>query len=175
MNISPVNNNITTNYYNHTKTNNAPAFKGQFLEDDSWNYRDTGISTDIRDDINQFFKKYMSPGVNVATDVSHKVYYAPWYDGWQSINLLEVPKECCDDKNFYIINAKAIEDDVLDSMINYIKKCNISKKSEDFKQKLNKYINTKKAYFKKYEKAGRFSASYGVKLEILENMVRGYI
>ena len=45
----------TTNYYNHTKANNAPAFKGQFLDDDGWHLKQVDISTDRRNDINEFF------------------------------------------------------------------------------------------------------------------------
>ena len=176
-------NSITPNY-NYTKANQSPRFKGNFLincDYDVENYLHTSI--DKQKEINEFFKNYMSPGVNVVFDYTQHPNggsFAPWND--DDFKLTSVPREYLFDKKFYITNAKAIEDDILDLMFNSCKefiekKVNTIKEVEDdygLYNKLGKifdYISKQEDYLKADSTKGRLPISYESKLNLFKDFI----
>ena len=92
MRIQPITNNITTNYYNQTKANRTPQFKGKFNGDNPKNAK-----------IRNFFEQYMSPGCNVGhssryNDEGKEEYYSHYYPfnvRWTPhIELDDIPDNC---------------------------------------------------------------------------------
>lgn len=126
MQIQSINNNIATNYYNRTKTNNAPAFKGVL----GYHVRYDSDFPDVKK-IDEFIANHTSPGVYIYADMYYdtkKIYayplnlhYKVWQDASCDCNNIYLPKKDALDLNFYITNAEIIEYNLLDTTIDYCK------------------------------------------------------
>lgn len=162
-------NSVTTNYCNYAKSNQTPQFKGSFLKGLKKFESDEFISWGTRCEINNFFEKYMSPGVNVIGDwIEHTMTLVPWYRSFDGDckNLAEIPSHLAGDIKYYVTNAKAIEDDVLDMTMNYFKTDKYAAKDMD---RYINYIKQQREYAEKFPE--RLPASYKAKLDLFEELI----
>lgn len=187
-------NSITQNYYcNSAKPNCTPQFKGEYLKDfDGYRLKYTNLYKYVselrKNEINDFFERYLSPGVNVypesPTCNNTKLYYIPWKADllYNSIRLTEIPERIYADINYYITNAKAIEDDVLDMTFSYFKEYvnnfDFNKRwwRIDHVNRINyldtKYLKQQYAYIN--EHPDRLPTTYKAKLDLFQNFVDSF-
>lgn len=158
-------NSVTTNYCNYAKSNQTPQFKGTFLKG-LYRFEVEEIMVPAeRVKINTFFEKYLSPGVNVVKESRNKLTLVPWYRSFYGdCKLLAAIPET--DIKYFITNAKAIEDDVLDMTMNYFETDKYVAKDMD---RYINYIKQQREYAENFPE--RLPASYKAKLDLFEELI----